>query len=265
MTHSVRTHLRLEIDDYDRTIRRWIPGYETMLSEAAAAAASIAPARVVDLGSGTGALSAAVLEWRQVEHVELLDVDPEMMNRARARLRKHGVRVAFTLGSYYDPLPACDAFVACISLHHVRTLEEKTQLFGRAYDALRPGGLLANADCTMPIDPVERQGQYESWAAHMMRYGIDEQDAWQHFKEWAVEDTYLPIEQEIDALKAVGFAVDVVWRLPPMGVVVARKPDTCAYRKAHPQVQVPAGVDRWPANNSERERACLRAAKMLAS
>ena len=28
MSHSVRNHLRLEIDSYDKTIRQFIPGYE---------------------------------------------------------------------------------------------------------------------------------------------------------------------------------------------------------------------------------------------
>jgi methylase of polypeptide subunit release factors len=49
--------------DYDAQIRRFIPGYDDMLATAVERlAALIAPtARVLDLGGGTGALSAAVL------------------------------------------------------------------------------------------------------------------------------------------------------------------------------------------------------------
>ena len=36
MSHSVRRHLRLELDDYDRSIRCFLPAYEEMLSLAAA-------------------------------------------------------------------------------------------------------------------------------------------------------------------------------------------------------------------------------------
>ena len=35
MSHSVRRHLRLEIDAYDDTIRKFIPGYEEGLTRAA--------------------------------------------------------------------------------------------------------------------------------------------------------------------------------------------------------------------------------------
>ena len=39
-SHSVRRHLRVDIEEYDASIRRFIPGYETMLGEAAAAVAA---------------------------------------------------------------------------------------------------------------------------------------------------------------------------------------------------------------------------------
>ena len=35
MSHSVRQHLRLEIEAYDQTIRKFIPGYEQVLKRAA--------------------------------------------------------------------------------------------------------------------------------------------------------------------------------------------------------------------------------------
>ena len=55
MSHSVRSHLRLEIDAYDESIRKFIPGYEEVLSRAADEIADIRPSLVVDLGAGTGA------------------------------------------------------------------------------------------------------------------------------------------------------------------------------------------------------------------
>ena len=62
MSHSARKHLRVAIDSYDESIRRFIPGYETLLAEASAAAAAVSPAHVLDLGAGTGGLSEALLE-----------------------------------------------------------------------------------------------------------------------------------------------------------------------------------------------------------
>src|SRR4026208_979520 len=59
-TMSVASHLGIRLADYDARIRTFIPDYEEMLGVAAAAI----PARtrtIVDLGIGTGALSARCL------------------------------------------------------------------------------------------------------------------------------------------------------------------------------------------------------------
>lgn len=224
MSHSVRRHLRLEIDDYDQTIRRFIPGYEEMLNVAADAVASTRPALVVDLGSGTGALAEAVLRREEVGAVELLDVDPEMMARARGRLARFGDRARFTLRSYDEPFELCDAFAASLSLHHIRTLEAKTALFTRAFEALPDGGVLVNADVNMPADGAGRDALYRFWADHQVASGIEEERAWAHFEEWADEDTYLPLDEELSALRSIGFDADRVWNAGPIGVVVATKP-----------------------------------------
>ena len=222
-SHSVRRHLRLEIDDYDATIRRWIPGYETMLAVAADAVAAARPDLVVDLGAGTGGLSEVLLERDEVGTVELLDVDGEMMAQARSRLERFGDRARFALRSYHEPFPACDAFAASLSLHHIPTLDTKTDLFARARRALRPGGVLVNADVNMPADEAERDALYRHWADHMVRSGIPEDRAWAHFDEWAEEDTYLPLDAELQALGDAGFTAERVWNDGPVGVVVARK------------------------------------------
>jgi tRNA (cmo5U34)-methyltransferase len=223
MAHRVRSHLRIDVEAYDATIRRFIPGYEEMLARAAAAVAAARPARALDLGAGTGALSAALLAREEIGGVELLDVDPEMLEQARARLQDHGDRVTFTLRSFADPLPACQAVAASLSLHHIPTLPAKRELFERVHAALPPGGVFVNADANMPEDRAERARLFRFWADHLVASGIAEEQAWRHFDEWGEEDTYLPIDAELEALRAAGFHADQVWHTGPIGVVVARK------------------------------------------
>jgi tRNA (cmo5U34)-methyltransferase len=224
MSHSVPRHLKLEIEAYDETIRRWIPGYEDMLDAAASAVASVQPDHVVDLGAGTGGLSRALLDRAEVGRVELLDVDPDMLEHARVRLEEFGNRVWFTLRSYDEPFERADAFAASLALHHIPTLEKKTAFFARAFQALRPGGVLVNADANMPADPTEQKRLYRHWADHQIAHGISEERAYANFAEWADEDTYLPLDDELAALRRVGFDARCVWTDGPMGVVVARKP-----------------------------------------
>lgn len=223
MGHSVRRHLGLDIAEYDESIRRWIPGYEQMLRQAAEGAAQLEPQLVVDLGAGTGALSEALLEREEVREVELIDIDPEMLDAARARLAAWGERVRFSLRSFDDPLPEADAFVASLSLHHLPDLEAKKALFERVYAALPAGGRLINADCCMPTESAERQTLFEHWARHQVANGVPEKQAWQHFEDWSEEDTYLPLDDELAALRSVGFEAERVWNDGPIGVVVATR------------------------------------------
>ncbi len=62
MSHSVRRHLGVEIVAYDKTIHRFIPGYETALTVAANAVAAVRPGLVVDLGAGTDGPIGLVVE-----------------------------------------------------------------------------------------------------------------------------------------------------------------------------------------------------------
>lgn len=224
MSHSVRSHLQLEIDDYDEKIRRWIPGYETMIRTAAEAVAEVCPDVVLDIGSGTGALAEAILEHDTVGSVTLVDIDPEMLDRGARRVARFGERARPMLGSYDDPLPQCDAVSASLALHHIASLEAKAALFRKVFDALRPGGVLVNGDINMPADPEEARALYAFWARHQVEHGISEDQAWAHFEVWAGEDTYLPLPDELEALRSIGFEATRIWNTGPVGVVLARKP-----------------------------------------
>ena len=223
MSHSVSNHLRLDIDEYDTTIRRFIPGYEEMLAVAAREVTSVEPGLVLDLGAGTGALSAAILRGSAVRSIELLDVDLEMLEQARTRLLPFKWRPRFRERSFLDDLPSCDAVSASLALHHVPTMEEKQALFGRIHAALWGGGVFVNADATMSADPAVRDATYEAWAEHMATSGIDREEAFAHFAQWAEEDTYFPLEVELEAMRAVGFQAECVWKNGPIKVVVGRK------------------------------------------
>ncbi len=223
MSHSVRRHLRVEIEAYDRSIRAFIPAYEEMLERAARAVAEARPRRVIDLGAGTGALAEAVLRRCDGAAVELIDADAEMLDQARERLAPFESRVAYSVRPFQGPLPPCDSVVASLALHHVPTLAEKREIFGAIHAALPPGGVFINADAAMPANPAARQADYETWAAHLVSRGIEEKRAYQHFREWSGEDTYFPLEEELAALEEAGFDAVCLWRAVPLAVVRAVK------------------------------------------
>ena len=121
---GVASHLGIELNEYDSRIRTFIPHYEEMLDVAAAAV----PARartIVDLGIGTGALSARCLRTAPPARTIGIDVDPDILALARSPAWRP--RRRFTTGSFLRaPLPHCDAVVASFALHHVRTRARKS-------------------------------------------------------------------------------------------------------------------------------------------
>ena len=223
MSHSVRRHLRVEVDAYDEIIRRFIPGYETMLATAAREVAAARPGLVLDLGAGTGALSEAMLGHEEIGAIELIDVDPEMLDQARVRLEPFGGRTRFRERSFLDPLPPCDAVAASLALHHISEMEDKGTLYRRIHTSLRPEGVFVNADVVMPSDAAAREEGYASWAAHMVSRGIPEERAYRHFEEWAEEDTYFPVERELETMDSAGFTAGIAWHEGPGAVLVGRK------------------------------------------
>ena len=221
-THSVRRHLRVEIDAYDETIRRFIPGYDEMLQVAAHTLAAVRPELAIDLGAGTGALSEAILVHGGADTVELIDVDDEMLAQARTRLAPYGSRVRFRKMSFAGTLPRCDAAAASLALHHVPTLGEKQAVYEGIRAALRPGGVFVNADAVMPADEAGKTATYGAWADHMVACGIERARAFEHFAEWAEEDTYFPLEKEMAAMQTAGLDAECVWRDGSMAVVAGR-------------------------------------------
>ena len=214
-THSVKRHLDVDADAYDVQIRRFIPHYDDMIETGVELLAALAPAdgHVLDLGGGTGALSSAVLDGLPGVRVTVLDVDPDMLAEARRRLTPFADRVAFQEGSFLDALPAADAVVASLALHHVHDLGAKTELYRAIHDALAPGGVLLNLDAAVTEDSRLNGLIFDRMAARMGDHGITDAEARGHFAAWADEDRYFPLDAELSAIREAGFnEVECFWR-----------------------------------------------------
>lgn len=221
MPHSVEDHFHIKVTEYDALIRTLIPEYEAMHAMIARWCAAVLPAapRIIDLGGGTGSLTEAMAAQFPDATIEVWDIDPAMFDVARHRLERYGKRIQFVERSFAEPLPACDAVVACIALHHVKDLAKKGDIYANIYSALRSPGIFANGDATMNPEPHTREATYQLWKEFMLANGISEPEAMQHFANWADEDRYCSLEEEFTALKGAGFAQpEWFWKFGPMTV-----------------------------------------------
>ena len=215
--HRVATHLGLAANNYDAAIRTYLPGYHDMIDTAVAIVATLDAPYVIDLGAGTGALGAAILDRVPRARVRFLDIDPAMLEVAGARVAGHGARAELCRGSFDDALPPCDAVVASLALHHIPERERKAALYGRIHQALRPGGALVVADITLHEAGPAHDHVHRQWTASMGSHGIAEPAAL--IASWAAEDRYYPLAAELAMLAAAGFtAPECFWKHGPSTV-----------------------------------------------
>lgn len=213
--HRVASHLGVDAANYDAQIGRWVPGHDMMIATVTSILDDCLPADplVIDLGAGTGALSGAILAAVPRARVLLIDIDPMMLEAARTRLAPYGARAELRLASFDDPLPACDAVVACLALHHVPELANKRALYSRIHAALRPGGVFLSADATVHEEGLEHARIYREWAQRMATAGIPGDEARALFAQWAGEDRYYPLTTELGLLADAGFPrPDCFWK-----------------------------------------------------
>ncbi len=221
--HSVASHLHLDTNEYDRIIRTYIPHYDESRGvqlDLLGSAVGRNSARLIDLGGGTGSLAEALLDRFLQCSVLVRDIDPAMLSLAQARLSRFANRFEVELGSFSDPLPPADGILAAFALHHVRTLAEKTGVYRHIRDAIRSGGVFLNADAVSgPFWPTMR----EEWARFMAKQGFTLEQAYQNLENWAAEDMYFSVHEELCAMAEAGFdQPECLWRRGPIAILGAR-------------------------------------------
>lgn len=220
---SVAAHLGIETGEYDRQILTFIPYYDEILDQAALALDALErPARVVvDLGTGSGALAARCLKRLKGARVVGIDADPAMLAMAKQRL---GRKLSTIVDSFEAArFPACDVVTASFSLHHIETPAAKRRVFDKAFAALRPGGVLVDADSMTNASPRLAARDLDGWRRHLAAaHGAA--GARRFLRAWADEDTYFPFDLEAALMREAGFMVDAAWRKGMFAVLVGRKP-----------------------------------------
>lgn len=97
------------------------------------------PARVLDLGCGTGSVSVLLAELGHA--VQGVDLSPRMLERATAKARRHEVEVAFCEGDAADP-PVDGPFDVVLSRHVLWALADVPAVLHRWTRLLAPDGRL---------------------------------------------------------------------------------------------------------------------------
>lgn len=213
---GVASHLGIRLAEYDMRIRTFIPGYEEML-EVAAEAVPRSARTIVDLGTGTGALAERCLKRARRAQLVGIDADGEILKLAERRLGRRARLLRANFGR--TALPACDAVVASLALHHIPTRSSKAGLYRRIRAALRLHGVFISVDCQPAANPKVAREQRQAWKAHLLSSYTPKQAAGL-LASWAQEDTYVPLEVELELFRKSGLKTEVLWRKGPFAVIL---------------------------------------------
>ncbi|MFI6642978.1 class I SAM-dependent methyltransferase [Streptomyces sp. NPDC050504] len=178
-----------------------------MLYESAAsvvAASAPGKARVLDLGAGTGLLSAALLRRHPTAELLLMDRSEGMLAKARQRFAADP-RVGVLVGDLLDPLPPgpFDAVMSGLAIHHLPH-PDKRRLFSRIRHALRPGGVFVNVE-QIEAPTVELESLYDrQHEEHVHRSGTPA-DEWAAGRERMKHDICAGLDDQLEWLRDAGF------------------------------------------------------------
>lgn len=211
--------------DYDRQREYIIPELRQFYSTAVWAAEAENPApEILDIGAGTGLMSAWMLEKFPDAHLTLVDIAENMLAMARERFgdREHTRYVVADysttdMGGPYDI--ACSA----LSIHHLET-GDKRRLFRRIFSALKPGGMFVNADQADGETPYFRERYLEYWNEFLRSGPLSKEQHAEILKRRDTLDRNERLSDQLAWLKEAGFpGVDVVYRNRTFIVTVAKK------------------------------------------
>jgi ubiquinone/menaquinone biosynthesis C-methylase UbiE len=110
------------------------------------------PIRVLDVGGGYGAISAAVLEAFPKANVTLQDYSDIMLERARKHFAGRGAPVAYVRSDLTDPSwtktagGPYDLVVSGIAIHNLGDGDVMREVYRGVHSLLAPGGVFLDCD-----------------------------------------------------------------------------------------------------------------------
>jgi tRNA (cmo5U34)-methyltransferase len=181
----------------------------------------------VEIGTGTGWLSAAVLRGFPESRMIGLDRSPRMLRKARDLLAPYLERVdlrPFRLEepSWTDELSPVRAILSSLVLHHLSG-PDKRELYVRLFEKLEPGGALLFADLMEARTERARRHFATAWAEEIRNrsveihgdaraHGFFERERWNIYDHPDPMDRPSTLPEQLHWLEEAGFeGVDVFW------------------------------------------------------
>jgi tRNA (cmo5U34)-methyltransferase len=221
-----------DADAYDGPRRRLVPDFDQFYGIPAELVAGIGRPEpdVLDLGAGTGLLSAAVRAAVPGARLTLLDGSPSMLEVARRRFGSSadatGAALATVPADLAGPLPAgpFDAVVSALAIHHLAD-EAKRSLLRRVLAALHPGGVFVNAEQVAGPTPWHERQYAAVHERDARALGADDAE-WDAAVARMAHDRCATVDDQLRWLREAGFErVDLAYKRYRFAVYAGYAPD----------------------------------------
>jgi tRNA (cmo5U34)-methyltransferase len=210
---------------YDAQRKGIIPNFEDFyLAAAHAAEWDGENPSILDIGSGTGLLSALLIEKFPSATLTLVDISTNMLEIARQRFSGND-RVIYRAGDYrHEGLDhTYDLICSALSIHHLDH-EEKRGLYARIYSALDPGGVFVNAEQVAGETTDQHRRYMEYWNDYVRRGPLPVEEWKYALQRRDTLDKMEKLSVQLDWMRATGFSdVDVRYKNRMLTVMRGRK------------------------------------------
>ena len=212
--------------DYTALISKCVPRYEEMLFNLFCyLPEGWQPQRILDLGCGTGNLTAAILVHFPNAEIHSLDLSADILNQCKERFKEnsniHYHQQDFSALDF--PKNHFDLILSSIAIHHIRD-EQKVTLYQKIHQILKPNGIFEFADQTRGDTEEIYLKHIARWKAAAFELGSTQENWDMWMKHQHEHDYHTQVSWHIAQLKALDFkTVDILWKNIMWAVIYARK------------------------------------------
>jgi len=193
-------------EKYDRQRRFLIPCFDDFYSTALTLSEEVSVVKnILDVGAGTGLMSAFFQEKYPDANITLVDISADMLKKAEERFEGNK-NISFLKADFATvdlPENHYDLVVSGLAIHHLPD-QLKQQLFGKIKNTLRPGGWFINADQVLGETDLAEKVYTENWKNHVQQQpNLTEEEKKSAFERIKV-DIMSPLSLQLEWLKTAG-------------------------------------------------------------
>lgn len=217
-------------EEYDQLRRKFIPCFDDFYGVALSllprptACGDERPIPVLELGAGTGLLSAMILEEIPCARLTMVDLAPQMLAKARLRLAPWTGRFEILENDYLcqELGGPYQAVISALSIHHLEN-PDKRKIFANINALLAKGGVFINADHVRGSSDRVEDSMHNWWLKQVVQAGINPRQL-AEARQRMTFDRLAPLEAQLQWLREAGFQdVDCYYRHHGFAVFAGRK------------------------------------------